>query len=97
MTNESTRSDVRADLPGPPAQKNRFRWVFLTVQAVFVLWIVVGIAGASGTPDNCGQIDTGVCNDLQTAGAAIGVAVVMFLWAFVDVIMLAVWLVFRKK
>jgi ABC-type Fe3+ transport system permease subunit len=91
-------------VPGSPPQRPRkrrriFRWVFLVVQVLFLIWIITGIASSSGS-DVCtgltGQ-DLQTCNDAGSAGTAIGVGLIIFLWAAVDIILAICWLVFRRR
>lgn len=62
-----------------------FLWVFLAIQALFLVWV---IAGAS-TGSTC----TGLTGDTLTTcqagqvGTGIGVALVITFWAVVDVIL----------
>ncbi|MGB8942434.1 MAG: hypothetical protein WCD21_19660 [Streptomyces sp.] len=61
-------------------------WAFLAVQLVFLLWVIVGARSGAGTPDDCGPLDAQSCNDAENAGTAIGVGLVIVLWALVDII-----------
>ena len=61
-----------------PRQKKKpriFLWFFLAVQLLFVIWIISGISSANPT------------NDAEALGTGIGVALVIGLWAAVDVIL----------
>ena len=82
-----------------PTRKKRhiFRWVFLAIQVLFLIWI---IAGTSGNADNCDG-KTGQALDACQAGTAvgtgIGVALIIGLWVAVDVILGIGYLIFRKR
>ncbi|MEU3052296.1 hypothetical protein [Streptomyces griseus] len=74
-----------------PAKKRRrvFLWFFLAVQVLFVIWMITGVNSASGAED-CGGL-TGdalqLCRDGNDVGTAIGVGLIIALWAAVDVIL----------
>ena len=74
--------------PQPMRRKRRtFMWVFLVVQALFLAWLIGGIASASGAPADCGSLSAETCNDAQNVGAAIGVGIIFVFWAVVDIIL----------
>jgi hypothetical protein len=83
----------------PTRRKKRhiFRWIFLAIQVLFLVWI---IAGAGGAADNCAG-ETGsaleACEAGTAVGAGIGVLMIVFLWMAVDVILGVGYLIFRKK
>jgi hypothetical protein len=73
---------------GRPRKKRRiFLWAFLAVQVIFVIWIISGLASASGAPDDCGTLSPEACNDAESIGTGIGVALVIGLWLAVDFIL----------
>ena len=82
-TNEIT---TRATPVEEPAKKKKriFLWVFLAIQALFIVWIISGTAGASGTPTDCGTLDAATCNDAESVGTGIGIALVVILWMVTD-------------
>jgi hypothetical protein len=58
-------------------------------QVFFLIWVISGIAGA-----NCEAEEyVGACE----AGTGIGIFLLIMLWAFVNFILLVIWLVTRKK
>jgi hypothetical protein len=63
-----------------------FLWTFLAIQALFLAWIIAGIV-ATRDPGNCGSLDAQTCRNATDAGAAIGVGLIVFLWAAMDVIL----------
>ncbi|MGW0424098.1 hypothetical protein [Streptomyces sp. NPDC003015] len=83
----------------PPARKRRriFPWVFLAVQALFVIWISVGVNTAGDSNDCSGLTGDALqlCRDAGNAGTAIGVGLVIALWVAADVILGISYLVFR--
>jgi len=84
--------------PGKPAKKPRriFPWVFLAVQVLFLIWVISGLAGASGDPvGDCGSLSQQACNDAESVGTGIGVALVIGLWLVVDFILAITYLVFK--
>ncbi|GAA3043716.1 hypothetical protein GCM10017562_75560 [Streptomyces roseofulvus] len=88
--------------PAPPAagQPRRrrpriFLWVFLAIQVIFLIWIITGAASGSGTPEDCGTLDRQTCNDAESVGTAIGVGMIIFLWAAVDVVLGVTYAIYR--
>lgn len=82
-----------------PAKKKRrvFRWVFLAVQLLFLIWL---IAGTSGAADNCaGEAGDALeaCQAGTAIGAGIGAFMIIFLWLAVDAILAISYLIFRKR
>jgi hypothetical protein len=78
-------------------KRHVFRWVFLAIQALFLIWI---ISGASSAADNCdGEVGQALeaCQAGTAVGAGIGVFMIVFLWLAVDVILGVGYLIFRKK
>lgn len=71
-----------------PKKKRRwFMWSFLAVQLVFLLWVIAGARSGAGTPDDCRTLSAEACNDAENAGTAIGVGLIILLWALVDIIL----------
>ncbi|MFI8965340.1 hypothetical protein ACIGO8_24880 [Streptomyces sp. NPDC053493] len=83
--------------PQQPLRKNRriFLWVFLAVQLLFLIWLITGIASGAGSPEDCDTLDQKTCNDAETVGTAIGVGLILILWAVVDVILGITYAVYR--
>ncbi|MER5307563.1 hypothetical protein ABT034_07215 [Streptomyces sp. NPDC002773] len=80
----------------PPRKKARvFLWVFLAIQVLFLLWAILGASSGAGTPDDCGTLDQKTCNDAESAGTAIGVGLLILLWAAVDVILGVSYAIYR--
>ncbi|MFJ3665360.1 hypothetical protein ACIPSE_02780 [Streptomyces sp. NPDC090106] len=53
-------------------------WVVLAFNLLMLLWLIAGINGASGEGDSC--VDQ-LCEDANDVGTAIGVGVILFVWA----------------
>ncbi len=81
----------------PKKKRHIFRWVFLAIQVLFLVWI---IGGAGSAADNCAG-ETGqaleACEAGTAVGAGIGVFLILFLWMMVDVILGVGYLIMRKK
>lgn len=89
--------------PAAPARKRRrvFLWVFLAVQVLFLIWVIAGAVTASGNdgaaaaaychahPD--AYLSYADCVSLygggSKVGAAVGVGLVIALWAVADIIL----------
>ena len=87
------------DMPAKPKKKKRiFMWFFLAVQALFILWLVVGLT----TADPAAQCATEVFNEYYTkedcmlaaeAGTGIGAGLIFVFWLIVNTLLLMVWAV----
>ncbi|MFB7341864.1 hypothetical protein [Streptomyces hydrogenans] len=74
--------------PQGPRKKHRlFLWTFLAIQVLFLIWVILAASSGSGTPEDCGTLDRQTCNDAENTGTAIGVGLLIFLWAAMDVIL----------
>lgn len=97
----STNTGSQWDNPAPsaptkPRKRHRiFMWVFLAIQLIFLLWVILGAQSGAGTPDDCGTLSREACNDADNAGTAIGVGLVIALWAATDVILGITYAVYR--
>lgn len=78
----------------PRKRRRVFMWFFIGVQILFLIWIIAGTHAATSNPD-CAGLDAQSCQSATDAGAAIGAGLVIALWAFIDFILLAVYLVVR--
>jgi len=68
-------------------------YVILAFNLLMLLWVIAGANSAGGTPKNCGSLDAKTCNDLESVGTGIGVAILIFFWAVIDIILGVVYLV----
>lgn len=89
------------DMPYQPAvapkkKRHIFRWVFLAIQALFLIWIIAGATSANSSAD-CGGLDAQTCADATAVGTGIGVALIIGLWVAVDIILGITWLIVRKR
>ncbi|MET9512005.1 hypothetical protein ABZX62_26725 [Streptomyces flavidovirens] len=82
--------------PTTPPPKNRrriFMWFFLAIQAIFIIWLVVGLTSAAQDFPECAGL-TGDALDLCEAeeagagiGTTIGASLIIILWAVTDIIL----------
>ena len=86
--------------PAPRRRRRVFPWVFLAIQALFVIWVIAGAASGGSIhseavaychahPDQFLPFSQCV-SDYGTgskAGAAIGIGIIVVFWAVVDVIL----------
>lgn len=82
-------SSIPSLAPDQRAKKPR-RWFlifFLVVQAIFLVFLVTGIASVSGGPEDCTYLTETECNDAHAAGATIGIGIIIAIWAAVDIIL----------
>jgi hypothetical protein len=90
MTKIQSRWNERQPYPSDTKKKPRrirFLWVFLFIQAVFLLWVILGARSGAGSPDDCGTLSAKDCDDAENLGTAIGVGLVIALWAATDIIL----------
>jgi hypothetical protein len=85
----------------PPRKRKRkvrvFTWIILAINVLFLIWVIAGAASGSGHASNCGSLDQQTCDDAAHTGTAIGVAIIIVLWAAVDLILGIIWLVTRRR
>jgi len=75
----------------------KFTWVILIIQVLFVIWIVAAVGSAA---DDCKGLigdELSICETGTAVGTSIGVGLVIFLWAAVDVILGIIWLVTNRS
>ncbi|MBC9728819.1 hypothetical protein [Streptomyces sp. TRM68367] len=86
----------RPEGPSPPASgakmkrpRRIFLWIFLLVQLLFVIWIITGVNAASDDPSCEGLTgeDLRICEEAGDVGTALGVGLIIALWAAVDIIL----------
>lgn len=66
-----------------------YKKFILGTQVLFLVWVILGIANA-----DCENTEfVGACE----AGTGIGIFLIMVLWALVNVILLTIWFVTKKK
>ena len=80
--------------PAAPRKRRRvFLWVFLTLQALFILWIVTGtLSSGSG---GCQGLSTQACHDASTAGHGVAVALQVIVWIVVDFLVALTYGIYR--
>ena len=74
-----------------------FTYLILIFNLIMLIWVIAGIAGSSGTPSDCGSLDAATCNDAESVGTGIGIALLILFWALMDVILGVLWLVTNRK
>jgi len=74
-----------------------FTWVILAVNALFVFWIFGGADSASKNCDGQTGDSLTTCQAGTAIGAGIGIFMILVLWVLVDIILLVIWLITRKK
>lgn len=73
-----------------------FSYVILLFNVLMLVWIIAGAASSSGA-HNCGSLDSSTCAAANNAGTAIGVGILIVLWALGDVILGVLWMVTRPR
>jgi hypothetical protein len=103
-TSNVSRQSVYQPAPVQPARPKRkvFRWFFLAIQVLFIVWIIGGLASTSSSHQNkaCNADQyVDACKAGYSVGRGLGIAMVIGLWVAVDVIVgvtYAVWRHFSK-
>ncbi|MDX3763991.1 hypothetical protein [Streptomyces sp. AK02-04a] len=85
---ETLPSAPTQDMPKAPKKRRRwFMWAYVVIQMVFLLWVIGGARTGAAAPHNCGMLTHHDCNAAQNLGTAIGVGVVIVLWAVVSILL----------
>lgn len=74
----------------------KFTWFILALQILFIVWIVSGVSEASNSCDGEVGDMLAACEAGVAVGAGIGVGIIIFLWAFVDIILGVIWLITNR-
>lgn len=90
----SGRSAAQQQAP-VKTKRHIFRWVFLAIQVLFLVWIITGVT-AEG-PACAPNLSAEACQAAQGIGTGIGVALIIGLWIAVDLILGITYLIFRKR
>lgn len=72
-------------------------YIVLAFNLLMLIWVISAGASGGGTPDDCGSLSAQTCNDAESIGTGIGVAILIFLWALGDVILGVLWMVTNKR
>ena len=73
-------------------------WVIIVVNILFAWWLIGGVGSA--VSESCEGLtgdDLTSCQAGTAIGAGIGVIFILFLWVMVDIILLVIFLVTKKK
>jgi hypothetical protein len=72
-------------------------WFILVVQGLFIWWLIAGMSNVSQQSAECAnQAYTDACKTGTAIGASIGIGMIIFLWALIDVILGVIWMVTNK-
>lgn len=94
MRNATIDHGYPTDTDSPRKKHRYFLWTFLIVQAVMLIWMIVGIN--SGTNGHCsGNLSAEDCANAQQVGTAIGAGVILAVWAAVDIILGFCYLIYK--
>lgn len=63
-----------------------FTWIILVINAIFLIWIITGIANRPDPTDTAANV-----------GTAIGVGLIIGLWVAADVILGILWLITKPR
>jgi hypothetical protein len=79
----------------PPVARKKHRvflWVFLAIQALFLIWVITGAASSGGS---CHGLSAADCKTAGDAGHGIAIALQVGVWCFVDFFMGVVYGIYR--
>lgn len=80
-----------------PHRKGRFfRWFVLAVNVAFLVWLATTLEPSGDCAGLTGDALTS-CTTGEAVGSGLGMIVIVFLWALVDVILGVVYLVVRDR
>lgn len=82
-------------LPVEKKHHHIFRWVFLAIQLVFLIWIIAGVASVGSSPADCGTLTAEQCNAATGIGATIGAGLIVAFWLAVDFILGITYMIFH--
>lgn len=85
------------EAPLPRKRRHIFRWVFLAIQILFLVWIISGVTSTSGNCDGKVGDTLTACQAGTAVGTGIGIALIIGLWVTVDIIIGVTWLIFRRR
>lgn len=72
-------------------------WFVLVVQGLFIWWLIAGMSNVSQQTAECAnQAYSDACEAGTAIGASIGIGMIIFLWALIDVILGVIWMVTNK-
>lgn len=64
-------------------------WLFLALQVIFLLWVILGAVSGHHTAVDCHGLNAADCTSARNArdtGTAIGVGLIVGVWAAVDIV-----------
>jgi hypothetical protein len=86
--------------PEPSTPRRRrpvFAWVVVAINVLFVVWVVTGLLNAGGQCAGLTGDELESCEMGRDIGTGIGVVLVVFFWAAVDLILGVLFLVTRRQ
>jgi hypothetical protein len=81
----------------------KMTWVINIVNLLFLVWLITGVSSrpskdcASDPSVTAGTISKSACEAASDVGTGIGVALIIFLWFIVFIVLGLVWLMTRPK
>ena len=93
----ATGGTTTATAPAVETKKKRrvFLWFFLAIQLLFLIWIIAGVGGSSGSAEDCGTLDQATCDAAEDVGTGLGVALIIGLWMVVDFFLAVIYGIYR--
>ena len=72
-------------------------WVIVIINILFLVWVISAGGAAAENCDDVARAERDACEAGTAIGASIGIGLVLFLWALVDIILGVIWLVTNRK
>jgi hypothetical protein len=60
--------------------RRKATWALLIFNVLMLIWLIAGIASASGHATNCGVLDQATCDAARNVGTGIGATVIILIW-----------------
>lgn len=73
-----------------------FTWIIVVINVLFLAWVISAGGAAAGNCEGLTGADLDACQVGTGIGATLGIGVIIFFWALIDVILGVVWLVTRS-
>lgn len=74
-----------------------FSWVILGINALVLLFVIVGANTSAVPTTGCGNLDAAGCQAAEQIGHGIGMAILIAGWVVLDLILLVCWVVTRPR
>jgi uncharacterized membrane protein len=82
----------------PRRRRRIYLWAFTALQVVFLAWVIIAIVSGSGvSASHCTGLSEKACKNTDTLGTAVGVGLIVAVWASIDLIIGIAWAIVKLK